>query len=238
MGKLSLADARARARARRPVRTHNVTSASLPLSVSSVARARPTLRLPTPSTYIVPADMGLPLAIAALPLLVAVCILGLGVGVFLLAMRRPRDAGPPPGESRAAQRGLTAVIVLACAFGLVVPALVLAFNGEHRASAGVGGVHLNANQQKGRELFSHACNLCHTLAGAAAVGRTGPDLDVLIPTVAATLPEKERYAARKAFVLSAILEGRARGKGQMPKLLYQGTEAEDVAAFVAAVAGH
>jgi mono/diheme cytochrome c family protein len=188
--------------------------------------------------------MSLPLAIAAIPLLVTVGILALGFGVFLLAMRRPRGAhgaapeGSPPLESKAAQRGLTAGLVLVCAFGLVVPALVLAFNAEHKASVGVGGVHLDAQQQKGRELFSHSCNLCHTLAGAAAVGRTGPDLDVLIPTVGATLPEKAQYAARKAFVVSAILEGRARGKGQMPKLLFQGTEAEDVAAFVAAIAGH
>ena len=185
------------------------------------------------------ADMSLPPAVAAIPLLVVAIILALGVGVFLLAMRRPGDAaGAAPGESKAAQRGLTAILVLVTAFGLGVPALVLAFNAEHKASAGVGGVHLNANQQKGRELFSHSCNLCHTLAGAAAVGRTGPDLDVLIPTVGESLPEKQRYAVRKAFILSAILEGRARGKGQMPKLLFQGTEAEDVAAFVAAIAGH
>jgi hypothetical protein len=39
-------------------------------------------------------------------------------------------------------------------------------------------------------------------------------------------------------VLGAITEGRARGLGQMPALLYQGKEAEDVASFVAAVAGH
>jgi mono/diheme cytochrome c family protein len=186
------------------------------------------------------AGMSPPLAIAAIPLLVTACILALGFGVFLLAMRRPREAGEPPtGESRAARGGLTAILVLVTAFGLGVPALVLAFNGEHKASAGVGGVHLDANQQKGRELFSHSCNLCHTLAGAAAVGRTGPNLDVLIPTVGGSLPkEKEKYLARKAFVLSAILEGRARGKGQMPRLLFQGTEAEDVAAFVAAIAGH
>ncbi|HXB64492.1 MAG TPA: c-type cytochrome [Solirubrobacteraceae bacterium] len=182
--------------------------------------------------------MALPLATAALPLLVVACILVLGVGVFLLAMRRPRRADEPPvGESRAAKGGLTAILVVVTAFGLAVPALVLVANAEHKASAEVGGVHLDARQQKGRELFAHSCNLCHTLAGAAAVGRTGPDLDVLIPTVAGTLPEKEAYVARKAFVLSAILEGRARGKGQMPRLLFQGAEAEDVAAFVAAVAG-
>ena len=45
-------------------------------------------------------------------------------------------------------------------------------------------------------------------------------------------------AGRKALVLSAITEGRARGLGQMPALLYQGKEAEEVADFVAAVAGH
>jgi mono/diheme cytochrome c family protein len=184
--------------------------------------------------------MSLPLAIAAIPLLVTVGILALGFGVFLLAMRRPRSApeGSTPAESKAAQRGLTAGLVLVCAFGLVVPAFVLAFNSAHKASVGVGGVHLDAQQQKGRELFSHSCNLCHTLAGAAAVGRTGPNLDVLIPTVGAALPEKAQYAAREAFVLSAILEGRARGKGQMPRLLFQGNEAENVAAFVAAIAGH
>ena len=45
-------------------------------------------------------------------------------------------------------------------------------------------------------------------------------------------------AGRRALVLNAILEGRARGLGQMPAMLYQGKEAEDVANFVAAVAGH
>jgi hypothetical protein len=45
-------------------------------------------------------------------------------------------------------------------------------------------------------------------------------------------------AGRKALVENAIAEGRARGLGQMPAMLYQGKEAEEVAAFVAAVAGH
>jgi hypothetical protein len=39
-------------------------------------------------------------------------------------------------------------------------------------------------------------------------------------------------------VLTAIKEAPARGLGQMPALLYQGKEAEEVADFVAAVAGH
>jgi cytochrome c551 len=164
----------------------------------------------------------------------AIFWLVLGVGVFFVAMR-----GGPRGarntlhiESKAGQRALTAVIVVVFAFGLVVPALVLAANGAHKASVATGGLHLTAQQQKGRELFSHACNLCHALQAANAVGRTGPNLDVLLPTVSATV------AGRRALVRSAILEGRARGKGQMPALLYQGKEAEDIADFVAAVAGH
>jgi mono/diheme cytochrome c family protein len=171
------------------------------------------------------------------------------LAVVLVGMHRggarpdAADAGVPDAarsEPKAGRRGLTGVIVAVCAFGLVVPALVLAFNGAHKASVGPGDLHLNAEQQKGRELFSHACNLCHTLDGANAVGKTGPNLDKLIPTVGAAQEAAEpkvAQARREAYVLSAILEGRARGKGQMPELLYQGKEAEEVADFVAAVAG-
>jgi mono/diheme cytochrome c family protein len=160
----------------------------------------------------------------------------LGLVVFVVAARGGSGVPPedvPVGRSKlgqvARQRGLTAVIVLAFVFGLVAPTLVLAHNAEHKASEAPGGVHLTAAETTGRELFSQHCNLCHTLQAANAVARIGPNLDVLVPTVAPS--------ARKAFVLSAILEGEARGFGQMPALLYQGKEAEDVAAFVAAVAG-
>jgi cytochrome c551 len=158
----------------------------------------------------------------------------LGLGVLLVAMRGgPRGARAAlHTEAKGGQRALLGIVIVAFVFGLAVPALVLASNSSNKASVAVGGVQLNAEQQKGRELFSHACNLCHTLAAANAVGRIGPNLDVLLPEASTTT------AGRKAFVLSAILEGRARGKGQMPALLYQGREAEDVASFVAAAAGH
>lgn len=158
----------------------------------------------------------------------------LGLGVLLVAMRGgPRGARAAlHTESKGPQRALLAVVIASFIFGLAIPGWVIAANSSNKASVAVGGVVLNAQQQKGRELFSHACNLCHTLAASNAVGRIGPNLDVLIPEVSST------DAGRKAFILSAILEGRARGKGQMPALLYQGKEAEDVASFVAAVAGH
>jgi mono/diheme cytochrome c family protein len=118
------------------------------------------------------------------------------------------------------------------AFGLAVPAIVLAFNGDHKASVAAGGVRLNAKQQAGRELFAHTCAVCHSLAATKSVGQIGPNLDVRVGTDISTA------AGRKALVLNAIEEGRARGLGQMPALLYQGKEAEEVADFVAAVAGH
>jgi mono/diheme cytochrome c family protein len=139
---------------------------------------------------------------------------------------------PPPAESKASQRLITLAVVLAFVFGLVVPALVLAHNANDKASEGPGGVHLNAEEVKGRELFASKCVVCHTLAAVKSVGRIGPNLDVRVGDEIST------EAARKAFVLATILEGPARGLGNMPADLYQGKEAEDVAAFVAAVAGH
>jgi mono/diheme cytochrome c family protein len=158
----------------------------------------------------------------------------LGLGVFFVAMR-----GGPRGarellhtETKAGQRAVTLGIVLLFAFGLAVPALVLAFNGENKASVAVGGLHLNANQQRGRNLFARACAVCHTLSAVKSVGRIGPNLDIRVGDDIATA------AGRRALVANAIAEGRARGLGQMPAQLYQGKEAEEVAEFVAAVAGH
>jgi mono/diheme cytochrome c family protein len=158
----------------------------------------------------------------------------LGTGVFFIAMR----GGPARArralhtQSKLGQRLVTLAVVVLFAFGLAVPALVLAFNGANKASVAAGGIHLNAEQQKGRDLFARACAVCHTLAAVKSVGRVGPNLDVRVGDDIAT------PAGRKALVLSAISEGRARGLGQMPALLYQGKEAEQVARFVAAVAGH
>lgn len=150
----------------------------------------------------------------------------LGFGVVFVALRGgPRGAREALySQSRLGTRAVWVGIVVLVAFGISVPALVLAFNGAHRASAAPGGVHLNASEVRGRTLFARACATCHTLHAANAVGRVGPNLDVLRPP--------------KALIIDAIANGRARGRGQMPALLYQGRDAEDVANFVAAVAGH
>jgi mono/diheme cytochrome c family protein len=158
----------------------------------------------------------------------------LGLAVFFVAMRGgPRGARKSlHTESQAGQRAVMAVVAVVFVFGLIVPALVLAFNGANKASVAVGGVHLNAEQQHGRVLFSESCAVCHTLAATRSEGHVGPNLDIRLGSQIPT------EAGRRALVLSAIAEGRARGLGQMPALLYQGKDAEAVADFLAATAGH
>lgn len=162
----------------------------------------------------------------------------LALGVFFVAMRssrrgRGQAAGQrePFSESRAGSRLLMLGVIVLVAFGLVVPGFVMAHNGSDKASEAIGGVHLNKAETEGRELFAQKCVYCHTLAAVKSVGHIGPDLDIHVGEDIST------YSGRRALVYSAIIEGRARGKGDMPALLYQGREAEDVADFVAAVAG-
>jgi mono/diheme cytochrome c family protein len=158
-----------------------------------------------------------------------------GLGVFFVAMRRGGsgvEGDAQNSESKAGQRALFLLVALAFAFGLIVPVVVLTNNGNSKASEAVGGVKLNAQEQHGRVLFSDTCAFCHTLSGANSVGRTGPNLDIRLGSQIPT------EAGRRALVLNAIAEGRARGNGNMPAQLYQGKEAEAVADFVAAVAGH
>jgi mono/diheme cytochrome c family protein len=153
--------------------------------------------------------------------------------VFFAAMRSGSQGGPgKAGRSKAAKRLLALGITILILFGLAVPAIVLAFNGAHKSEVAVGGVQLTAKERAGRELFAHTCAVCHSLAAVQSYARVGPNLDVKVGEQVST------PAGRKALVEGAIAEGRARGLGQMPALLYQGKEAEEVADFVAAVAGH
>jgi mono/diheme cytochrome c family protein len=145
--------------------------------------------------------------------------------VFFLAINRgPRGARASLyGQSRQARRAATALFALLfVGLGIAIPTVVIAGN-EDDNEAGAARVELTPAQERGRELFGQVCQQCHTLKAANAVGLTGPNLDKLKPP--------------RALVLDAIISGRARGQGTMPAGLYQGRDAEDVAAFVARVAG-
>ncbi|HEV3376833.1 MAG TPA: c-type cytochrome [Thermoleophilaceae bacterium] len=148
----------------------------------------------------------------------------LGIGVLFVAF-----AG---GGGRAREAYLSggrrffgiAILVIYVALGIAVPAAVIAARGE--AEGGVGSLRtqeVSADLENGKQLFIATCKSCHNLDAVQATGVTGPDLDDLGGL------DQER-------VLNAIENG-GTGQGRMPADLLQGQDAEDVAAYVARVAG-
>ena len=106
---------------------------------------------------------------------------------------------------------------------MAVPAVVIASRGE--SEGGVGKLRtesLPRPSEEGKQLFRQTCWSCHNLDAVQAQGVTGPDLDDLGL-------DRER-------VLNAIKRG-GTGDGRMPAGLLQGEDAEDVAHYVAKVAG-
>jgi Cytochrome c len=159
----------------------------------------------------------------------------LALGLFSIAVRggvgaRPVARAPSRGSSRAFT---ITMVVIFVGFGIVLPAVFLIGN-HANASAQVGGIKLNAAEKSGRELFGQHCAVCHTLAAANAVGKVGPNLDVLQPPT--------------LLVLNTINNGCLQapppgsnetclGYGTMPSQVVQGKQAQEVAEFVGKVAG-
>jgi mono/diheme cytochrome c family protein len=78
------------------------------------------------------------------------------------------------------------------------------------------------SQAVGEVLFQQTCGSCHALQAAGTEATVGPDLDALQPSA--------------EQVLAAIANG-GTGTGAMPAELLTGTDADEVAAYVEAVAG-
>jgi mono/diheme cytochrome c family protein len=157
-------------------------------------------------------------------LLVLGPFLVLGIGVLFVAFSG--------GAGRARETYLTGgrrafplvILVIYVALGIAVPAAVIAARGE--AEGGVGSLRTEEASQDletGKELFIATCKSCHNLDAVQATGVTGPDLD-------------ELGAIDRQRVLNAIENG-GTGQGRMPAGLLQGQDAQDVAAYVARVAG-
>jgi mono/diheme cytochrome c family protein len=161
--------------------------------------------------------------IAAVIFVLAFLVLGLSVLFFAFSGRggaRTRRGAP----SRAGRRFVAVMVTLVIvALGVAVPLAIGLVNRDDHATNAPGGVDLNAAQTGGRAVFGKYCSTCHTLKASNAVGKVGPNLDVLHPP--------------KGLILDAIAKGRARGQGQMPAGLVDGQDAQDVAAYVAAAAG-
>ena len=99
------------------------------------------------------------------------------------------------------------------------------------AAAGCGREH-NADLVNGKELFVQKCASCHALGRANANGVVGPNLDEAF------------NAAREDGFNEKTIEGvvrdqiaNVRRNSEMPANLVVGNDAQDVAAYVAAVAG-
>jgi cytochrome c553 len=161
-----------------------------------------------------------------LALLFVVIWVVIGLAIVLIASRGgPRRARARllAAQSRTGRRIATVVFaVLYVALGVAVPAVVLAADHSDR-NVGNSAIKLNADEEKGRQIFGERCNNCHTLAAAKTAGKVGPNLDQLKPPY--------------ALVLNAIQTGRMRGNGTMPAGIVSGKDAQDVAKFVSAVAG-
>jgi mono/diheme cytochrome c family protein len=161
----------------------------------------------------------------------------LGLGVFFIAVRGGLGGARATLQSQTrGARKASSVIFLAVyvGFGVAIPLLFLVGN-HSNASAQVGGIKLNAAEKKGRELFGQHCGVCHTLAAANAVGKVGPNLDQIKPSESLVLHTITYGCLQDPPSPSAPTN--CLGQGTMPAAILQGTEAKDVAQFVAKVAG-
>ena len=92
--------------------------------------------------------------------------------------------------------------------------------------------HPTANLVRGKQLFVQKCGSCHTLSHAASAGVTGPNLDDAFA--------QDRIDGLKSASIQGLVDYWIRypdTQGVMPAKLVDGQAAQDVAAYVGAVAG-
>jgi mono/diheme cytochrome c family protein len=91
--------------------------------------------------------------------------------------------------------------------------------------------HATANLVTGKQLFVSKCGSCHTLAHADTTGAIGPNLDDAF--------RQDRADGVKSTSIEGLIDYWVRypnTQGVMPAMLVKGQQAQDVAAYVAAVA--
>lgn len=114
------------------------------------------------------------------------------------------------------------------------PRSLAAFAAGAALLIGLGGCslkHPTANLVTGKQLFVAKCGACHTLARANATGTIGPNLDDAY--------RQDRADGFKGKDISGLVDywiQYPNSQGVMPGMLYSGQKAQDVAAYVAAVA--
>jgi mono/diheme cytochrome c family protein len=155
-------------------------------------------------------------------------------GLNRLREERPDRSGVADGRG---SNNLVGVLFVFCTlgFGIALPLILL--HGNHaNASKQVGGVKLTAEARSGRILFGEHCAVCHTMEAANAIGKVGPNLDLIHPPKALVLHTIANGCIPNASVKT---ENEAcLGQGVMPSEVVTGQDAQDVASFVAEAAGH
>lgn len=153
-----------------------------------------------------------------------------GIGVLFIGF----SGGPGHAREAYLTRGnrafQVAILVIYLGVGIAVPAIILTSRTSAQgATAQLQTKHASTQVEQGKALFRSTCASCHTLAAVNARGITGPNLDRIGLNTAKT-------QAAIARVENAIRVG-GTGQGRMPSGLLQGTNAQDVAVFLATVAG-
>lgn len=99
------------------------------------------------------------------------------------------------------------------------------------AGCGTGGMASgHGDQQNGQKLFQSKCGGCHTLAAAGTPGTVGPNLDDAFRA-------DKQQGFKESTIENVVLLQIRQPSAPMPKNLVKGQDAQDVAAYVAAVAG-
>jgi mono/diheme cytochrome c family protein len=157
-------------------------------------------------------------------LLVIGPFLVLGLIVIFIAFSGSPGAAREAYLTRGGRAFSVTILLLYAAFGIAVPAAVIASRGQSEGAVGhLRTESLSSSDKDGKSLFIQTCKSCHTLDAVGAKGITGPDLD-------------ELGGVDKDRVLHAIKIG-GTGDGRMPPQLLEGHDAQVVAQYVAKVAG-
>jgi cbb3-type cytochrome c oxidase subunit III len=98
------------------------------------------------------------------------------------------------------------------------------------AGCGTGGISKGGDASTGKQLFVAKCGGCHALADAGTNGAVGPNLD-----------DAFRYDRQQGYedstIQQVVRDQIEIAGGRMPANLVRGDAADDVAAYIASVAG-
>lgn len=130
-------------------------------------------------------------------------------------------------------RSRTSRGVLAGAFVIAAAALLLAGCGDT-----VGYSEGSGDKTNGKELFVKGCGSCHILADAGSSGTIGPNLDyAFFQSRKDGLGDETIQQVVRGQIAYPVEDPVAEGVQGMPKDIFKGQDAEDVATYVASVAG-